>query len=74
MAAAVPPEINAIREHLIFHFQQPKEVIRLSGNPSPNSALKQLQLACFNPGGTDAPSILPPGDGNWQPPGLVKVK
>ena len=23
---------------------------------------------------TEAPSILPPGEGSWQPPGLVKVK
>ena len=23
---------------------------------------------------TEAPSILPPGEGTWQPPGLVKVK
>jgi hypothetical protein len=22
----------------------------------------------------EAPSILPPGEGSWQPPGLVKVK
>jgi hypothetical protein len=23
---------------------------------------------------TEAPSILPPGEGTWKPPGFVKVK
>ncbi|OQK18504.1 cell envelope protein [Methyloprofundus sedimenti] len=40
--------------------------------PAPNDTF-YLLLRLYWPK-TEAPSILPPGEGTWQPPGIVKVK
>ena len=40
--------------------------------PAPNDLI-YLVLRLYNPK-TEAPSILPPGEGTWKPPGIVKAK
>jgi hypothetical protein len=40
--------------------------------PAPNETF-YLLLRLYWPK-TEAPSILPPGEGTWQPPGIVQVK
>jgi hypothetical protein len=40
--------------------------------PAPNDLI-YLVMRLYNPK-TDPPSILPPGEGTWKPPGIVKVK
>jgi hypothetical protein len=40
--------------------------------PAPNDLI-YLVMRLYNPK-TEPPSILPPGEGTWKPPGLVKVK
>jgi hypothetical protein len=40
--------------------------------PAPNDLI-YLVMRLYWPK-TEAPSILPPGDGTWKPPGIVKVK
>ena len=40
--------------------------------PAPNGPI-YLVMRLYWPK-TEAPSILPPGEGTWQPPGIVKVK
>ena len=40
--------------------------------PAPNDLI-YLVLRCYWPK-TEPPSILPPGEGTWKPPGIVKVK
>jgi hypothetical protein len=40
--------------------------------PAPND-LVYLVMRLYWPK-TEPPSILPPGEGTWKPPGIVKVK
>jgi hypothetical protein len=40
--------------------------------PAPNDLI-YLVMRLYNPK-TEPPSILPPGEGTWKPPGLVKAK
>ncbi|MGJ8673515.1 DUF1254 domain-containing protein [Rubritalea sp.] len=40
--------------------------------PAPNDTV-YLAMRLYWPK-TEAPSVLPPGDGSWKPPGIVKVK
>jgi hypothetical protein len=40
--------------------------------PAPNDLI-YLVMRLYNPK-TEPPSILPPGEGTWKPPGIVKVK
>jgi len=39
--------------------------------PAPNGPI-YLVMRLYNPK-TEPPSILPPGEGTWKPPGIVKA-
>jgi len=43
-----------------------------SVSPAPNDLI-YLLMRLYNPK-REAPSILPPGEGTWKPPRIVKVK
>jgi hypothetical protein len=40
--------------------------------PAPNDLIYLVMRLCRPK--TEAPSILPPGEGTWKPPGIVKAK
>jgi hypothetical protein len=53
----IAPEILAARHHFVSHLGAPRDVIQITGNPRPESALASLDVAIFAPGGPKQPAI-----------------